>query len=297
MSKALIIAEKPSVAQDIVRALTPDAGKFDKHDEYFESERYIVTSAVGHLLEIKAPEEYDVKRGKWSFAHLPVIPPHFDLAPLDKTKTRLNAIVRLVKRKDVSELINACDAGREGELIFRLIQQHAKSKHPVKRLWLQSMTPAAIRDGFEHLRSRPGAARPRRGGAQPLRGRLAGRHQRHARDDRVQLARRRLLPDHRRPGADADALDHGRARGADPEARLARLLGGARDLRGQRRRVRGQVVRPGVEEEPRRRRAALRPALERGRRAGDRRGGAGRAGERDRRGQAEHAGARRCSTT
>jgi len=153
MTKALIIAEKPSVAQDIVRALTPDAGKFDKHDEYFESERYIVTSAVGHLLEIKAPEEYDVKRGKWSFAHLPVIPPHFDLAPLDKTKGRLSAIVRLVKRKDVSELINACDAGREGELIFRLIQQHAKSKQPVKRLWLQSMTPAAIRDGFEHLRS------------------------------------------------------------------------------------------------------------------------------------------------
>src|SRR5450432_707994 len=153
MTKSLIIAEKPSVAQDIVRALTPDAGKFDKHDEYFESERYIVTSAVGHLLEIKAPEEFDVKRGKWSFAHLPVIPPHFDLAPLDKTKGRLAAIVRLVKRKDVSELINACDAGREGELIFRLIQQHAKSKQPVKRLWLQSMTPAAIRDGFEHLRS------------------------------------------------------------------------------------------------------------------------------------------------
>ncbi|MGZ5131301.1 MAG: DNA topoisomerase III [Caldimonas sp.] len=153
MTKSLIIAEKPSVAQDIVRALTPSAGKFEKHDEYFESASYIVTSAVGHLLEIKAPEEYDVKRGKWSFAHLPVIPPHFDLAPLDKTKSRLNAIVKLVKRKDVSELINACDAGREGELIFRLIQQHAKAKHPVKRLWLQSMTPAAIRDGFEHLRS------------------------------------------------------------------------------------------------------------------------------------------------
>ena len=153
MTKSLIIAEKPSVAQDIVRALTPVAGKFDKHDEYFESERYVVTSAVGHLLEIKAPEEFDVKRGKWSFAHLPVIPPHFDLAPLDKTKGRLNAIVKLAKRKDVSELINACDAGREGELIFRLIQQHAKSKQPVKRLWLQSMTPAAIRDGFDHLRS------------------------------------------------------------------------------------------------------------------------------------------------
>jgi len=153
MTKSLIIAEKPSVAQDIVRALTPVAGKFEKHDEHFESDGYLVTSAVGHLLEIKAPEEFDVKRGKWSFAHLPVIPPHFDLAPLEKTKSRLNAIVRLVKRKDVVELINACDAGREGELIFRLIQQHAKSKHPVKRLWLQSMTPAAIREGFEHLRS------------------------------------------------------------------------------------------------------------------------------------------------
>lgn len=153
MSKSLIIAEKPSVAQDIVRALTPSAGKFEKHDEYFENERYVVTSAVGHLLEIKAPEEFDVKRGKWSFAHLPVIPPHFDLNPIDKTKGRLNAIVKLVKRKDVGELINACDAGREGELIFRLIQQHAKSKHPVKRLWLQSMTPAAIREGFENLRS------------------------------------------------------------------------------------------------------------------------------------------------
>jgi DNA topoisomerase III len=156
MSKSLIIAEKPSVAQDIVRALTPaggSAGKFVKHDEYFESDTYVVTSAVGHLLEIKAPEEFDVKRGKWSFANLPVIPPHFDLNPIDKSKGRLSAIVKLVKRKDVSELINACDAGREGELIFRLIQQHSKSKHPVKRLWLQSMTPAAIRDGFEHLRT------------------------------------------------------------------------------------------------------------------------------------------------
>src|SRR6187399_2895749 len=157
MSKALIIAEKPSVAQDIVRALTPDAGKFDKHDEYFESERYIVTSAVGHLLEIKAPEEYDVKRGKWSFAHLPVIPPYFDLKPVDKTKTRLNAVVKQAKRKDVTQLVNACDAGREGELIFRLIEQYAGGKaplgKPVKRLWLQSMTPQAIRDGFGQLRT------------------------------------------------------------------------------------------------------------------------------------------------
>ncbi len=158
MSKTLIIAEKPSVAQDIVRALTPVAGKFDKHEDHFENERYVVSSAVGHLVEITAPEEYDVKRGKWSFANLPVVPPHFDLAPIDKAKSRLNALVKLVKRKDVSALINACDAGREGELIFRLIVQYADNlktplAKPVQRLWLQSMTPQAIRDGFDHLRS------------------------------------------------------------------------------------------------------------------------------------------------
>jgi DNA topoisomerase-3 len=153
MMKTLVIAEKPSVAQDIVRSLTPQEGKFEKHDEHFESEKFIVTSAVGHLLEIQAPEEFDVKRGKWSFAHLPVIPPHFDLKPIDKTKTRLNAVIKLAKRKDVGALINACDAGREGELIFRLIQQYSKSKHPVSRLWLQSMTPQAIRDGFASLRT------------------------------------------------------------------------------------------------------------------------------------------------
>jgi len=153
----LVIAEKPSVAQDIVRALTPTAGKFEKHDEYFESDTYVVSSAVGHLVEIQAPEEFDVKRGKWSFANLPVIPPHFDLKPVDKTKTRLNAVVKLAKRKDVDKIVNACDAGREGELIFRLIEQYAGGAKPlgkpVSRLWLQSMTPQAIRDGFGSLRT------------------------------------------------------------------------------------------------------------------------------------------------
>jgi DNA topoisomerase-3 len=158
MGKTLIIAEKPSVAQDIVRALTPVAGKFEKLADHFENDRYVVTSAVGHLVEITAPEAYDVKRGKWSFAHLPVVPPHFDLAPIDKNKSRLASIVRLVKRKDVDALINACDAGREGELIFRLIVQFAdggkgKAAKPIQRLWLQSMTPQAIREGFERLRS------------------------------------------------------------------------------------------------------------------------------------------------
>lgn len=151
--KILVIAEKPSVAQDIVRALTPVAGKFDKHEDYFENDAYVVTSAVGHLVEIKAPDAYEVKRGKWSFAHLPVIPPEFALEPVAKSKARLAAVVKLIKRKDVGMLVNACDAGREGELIFRLIVQYAKSDKPVKRLWLQSMTPQAIREGFEHLRS------------------------------------------------------------------------------------------------------------------------------------------------
>src|SRR3954463_6457163 len=158
MAKTLVIAEKPSVAQDIVRALTPVAGEFKKHDEHFENDRYVVTSAVGHLLEIQAPEEFDVKRGKWSFSHLPVIPPYFDLKPVDRTRTRLTAVVRQAKRKDVTELVNACDAGREGELIFRLIEQFAGGAKgglgkPVRRLWLQSMTPQAIRDGFDKLRS------------------------------------------------------------------------------------------------------------------------------------------------
>ncbi len=148
MTKTLIIAEKPSVANDIAKSL----GGFTKHDEYFESDQFVLSSAIGHLVEIAAPEEYDVKRGKWSFANLPMIPPHFALNPIQKTESRLKLLNKLIKRKDVGEIINACDAGREGELIFRLIVQYAKAKQPVKRLWLQSMTPGAIRDAFAHLR-------------------------------------------------------------------------------------------------------------------------------------------------
>jgi DNA topoisomerase-3 len=148
MSKQLIIAEKPSVAADIARAL----GGFKRHGDYFEDGGYVLTSAVGHLLELAVPHEYEVKRGKWSFAHLPVIPPRFELAPIERSESRLNLLLRLIKRKDITGLINACDAGREGELIFRYIVQHARAKKPIRRLWLQSMTPAAIREGFEALR-------------------------------------------------------------------------------------------------------------------------------------------------
>ena len=149
MSKQLIIAEKPSVAQDIAKAL----GGFSKQGEYYESDKYVLSSAIGHLLELTVPEEYEVKRGKWSFAHLPVIPPHFSLNPIEKTEDRLKLLTRLMKRKDVTGLINACDAGREGELIFRYLAQHAKTDKPVRRLWLQSMTQGAIREGFAHLRT------------------------------------------------------------------------------------------------------------------------------------------------
>ncbi|MCX8115511.1 MAG: DNA topoisomerase, partial [Burkholderiaceae bacterium] len=148
MSKTLIIAEKPSVAADIARAL----GGFTRHQDYYESDEYVLASAVGHLLQLSNPVE--VARGKWSFAHLPMIPPAFEVEPIDKrAEERLKLLAKLIKRKDVTQLINACDAGREGELIFRYIVQYTKAKQPIRRLWLQSMTPAAIREAFAQLRS------------------------------------------------------------------------------------------------------------------------------------------------
>ena len=149
MGKKLIIAEKPSVASDIAKAL----GGFTKQGDWFESDECVVSSAVGHLLELALPEEHDVKKGKWSFNNLPVIPPHFELRPIERSEARLNVLLRLIKRKDIDALVNACDAGREGELIFRYIVQHARTKKPVERLWLQSMTQSAIRDGFDKLRA------------------------------------------------------------------------------------------------------------------------------------------------
>ncbi len=149
MGKALIIAEKPSVAADIAKAL----GGFKKFDDYYESDHHVVGSAVGHLLELTVPEEYDVKRGKWTFGGLPHIPPHFGLKPIEKSEGKLKTLTKLLKRKDIGEIVNACDAGREGELIFRNIIRYTGARQPLKRLWLQSMTPAAIRAGFNGLRT------------------------------------------------------------------------------------------------------------------------------------------------
>jgi DNA topoisomerase-3 len=149
MSKSLVIAEKPSVATDLARVL----GKFKKEKDFFENEQYVISWAVGHVVELQMPEDIDKKKyGFWRLETLPIIPDNFELKPIEKVKDRFNVLKKLIGRKDIGQLINACDAGREGELIFTNLCRLAKNKHPVKRLWLQSMTPQAIRDGFQKLR-------------------------------------------------------------------------------------------------------------------------------------------------
>jgi DNA topoisomerase-3 len=148
MSKTLVIAEKPSVASDLAKALG-----VKKDGDFFENDRYVISSAVGHLLELAPPEGSEPARGKWKIENLPSLPPEFALAPIERNIGRLNLLKKLLKRKDVEEVINACDAGREGELIFRNIIRAAGVKKPLKRLWLQSMTADAIRAAFQHLRS------------------------------------------------------------------------------------------------------------------------------------------------
>ena len=148
MSKRLVIAEKPSVARDMAKAL----GGFHDEEEYLESEDYLITWAVGHLVEFIPPDEIDPKYKFWMLEDLPIIPDKFELKAKDKCTSRIRAIKKLMNRKDVDYLVNACDAGREGELIFRELVKFCKSKKPILRLWLQSMTPEAIRHGFDDLR-------------------------------------------------------------------------------------------------------------------------------------------------
>jgi len=151
LGKHLIIAEKPSVARDIAAAL----GSFEDKGEYLESPDYVLAWAVGHLLALAEPQQYDKKYKSWSIRHLPIIPPAFELTPRDGQRKRLDLLRKLGRRKDVVGLINACDAGREGEMIFRRIVEHEGLQKPVQRLWLQSMTSQSIADGFGALR--PGA--------------------------------------------------------------------------------------------------------------------------------------------
>ena len=148
-TKTLVIAEKPSVASDIAKAL----GRLDRQGDFFENDRYVVSSAVGHLLELIPPDGSEPSKGKWKIENLPSLPAEFDLVPIDKNAGRLATLKKLLKRTDVGDVINACDAGREGELIFRNIIKATGVKKPLKRLWLQSMTQESIRTAFANLRS------------------------------------------------------------------------------------------------------------------------------------------------
>ncbi|MEE8558035.1 MAG: DNA topoisomerase, partial [Myxococcota bacterium] len=147
MGKALVITEKPSVARDIVAAL----GNFLEHDGYWENDEYLITFAVGHLLELMEPEDLDPAYKRWLLDQLPILPKEFRLKPKAKTRDRVRTLSTLLKRDDVDEVINACDAGREGELIFREIVEFLENTKPMKRLWLQSMTRSAIIRGFGDL--------------------------------------------------------------------------------------------------------------------------------------------------
>jgi DNA topoisomerase-3 len=149
MGKTLIIAEKPSVGQDYARAL---GGGFQKHEGYLESGEQIVSWAIGHLVELAEPEDYDESLKRWSIKTLPVLPETFKLRPDARGKKQLDILKRLMKRDDVDQIVNGCDAGREGELIFAYILDVAKVKKPVRRLWVSSMTRAAIGEAFENLR-------------------------------------------------------------------------------------------------------------------------------------------------
>ena len=158
MAKTLVIAEKPSVGRDLSSALP---GTFAKSEGLLESDEYVITWAVGHLVQLADPESYDETFKKWRMADLPIVPDEFHLVPRDaKSKKQLNLILKQLKREDVDHVINACDAGREGELIFAYIYEMYRTglkkkdgePKPVERLWISSMTKQAIRDGFEKLR-------------------------------------------------------------------------------------------------------------------------------------------------
>jgi DNA topoisomerase III len=153
MSKTLVIAEKPSVGRDLSKVLS---GPFQKSEGYLEGPEHVVTWAVGHLVQLADPDEYDQRLKKWRMADLPIVPDRFKLVVRDeRSKKQMNVIKRLLGRDEISEVVNACDAGREGELIFAYVYEKSGSRKPVQRLWLNSMTRSAIEEAFGHLR--PGA--------------------------------------------------------------------------------------------------------------------------------------------
>jgi DNA topoisomerase-3 len=152
VAKILVIAEKPSVGRDLAGAL-PGTFKQSQDKTHLVGDEYIVSWAVGHLVGLAAPEEYDDRLKKWRFADLPIVPETFKLVPNDdKAKKQLNAVHKLMKSDEIDLIVNACDAGREGELIFAYLYETAGVRKPVKRLWLNSMTKKAMEDAFGRLR-------------------------------------------------------------------------------------------------------------------------------------------------
>ena len=150
MGKTLVIAEKPSVGRDLQKVLP---GTFTKGEGYLESDEHVISWAVGHLVQLAEPDEYDPKFKKWKMADLPIVPDRFKLVVRDeRSKKQYSVLKRQLDREDVDEVVNACDAGREGELIFAWVYEKAKGSKPVKRLWLSSMTAGAIREAFSNLR-------------------------------------------------------------------------------------------------------------------------------------------------
>ncbi len=147
--KSLVIAEKPSVAADLARSL----GKVPKKGDHYENDEYVISYALGHLVELEMPEDIDKKKyGFWRLETLPIIPDKFGLKPIEESKERFNALKKLLARKDIDQVVNACDAGREGELIFAYLFQLTKCKLPVKRAWMQTMTVGGIQEAFKNLR-------------------------------------------------------------------------------------------------------------------------------------------------
>ncbi len=225
MSKSLIIAEKPCVAADLARALSkaPGMTAFHKENDFFENESHVITSAVGHLLEQEMPMK-DGKKIGWGFTTLPILPEKFELKPIDKSADRFRLVAKLIKRKDVGDIINACDAGREGELIFRNIIEATGTKKPVRRMWMQSMTNNAILEAFRQMRTDEEM--------QPLADAASCRSE----SDWIvginstraltalELAPRRLPPHAGGPRADADAHHPRQSRARDRAVRAAHLF-------------------------------------------------------------------------
>ena len=235
MSKTLVIAEKPSVGRDLARVLT---GPFQKHEGWLEGPEHVITWAVGHLVQLAEPDEYDPKYKSWRMADLPIVPERFKLVVRDeRSRKQMSVVTKQLGRDDVEEVVNACDAGREGELIFAYLYEKAKAKKPVQTAVAELDDERGDEGGVQGAAPGGGVRAAGAGGPVALGGRLDRGHERDARrdDPPAQLLRRRRVA---RARADADAGDRRPPRGGDQGVQARALLARGRDVRGRRRRRR-----------------------------------------------------------